>query len=131
MLLVAKGGVIQSILLSHLELIRPWRIWRSCSLVAIRVLASTDLPRHFSQSLKSSPALSGHWEFDSRAIHLNPAILITSSITGEAIQLQQRLLSVVNANTRTFLYEMCRETVDPTLGKLLAARLACMLVAIA
>ena len=131
MLLIAKGWVIQRVLLSNLELIRPWRIRRRCGLVAIRMLASSDLSRHLCQCLQSSPGLSSHWEFDGWTIHLDPAILITSCITGEAIQLQERLLSIVNANTRAFLHKVCRQTVDPTFGKLLAARLARMLVAIA
>lgn len=131
MLLVAKRRVIKGILLSNLELIRPRGIRGSCRLTAVWVLASTDLSRHLRKCLKGSPGLSSHWDFDGWTVHLDPTILITSSITREAVQLQKCLLSILNADARALLHKMGRQTVDPTFGKLLAARLARMLVAVA
>jgi hypothetical protein len=100
-------------------------------LIAVWVLASANLSRHLCKSLESSPGLSSKREFDSRTNHLCPTTLITSCVTREAIQLKQGLLSIMDANARALLHQMCGQAIDTALRKLLAARLARMLVAIA
>ena len=130
-LLVAKRRVIKGVLLSNLELVRAWRIRGSRRLVAVGVLACADLSRHLCQCLESSPGLSSHWEFNRGTVHLCSTIRITRCITREAVQLQQCLLSIVNADTWALLHKVCGEAVDATLGKLLATSLARMLISIA
>jgi hypothetical protein len=130
-LFVAKGRVIKGVLLSNLELVRAWRVRGSRRLVAVGVLACADLSRHLCQRLESSPGLSSHWEFNRRTVHLCSTIRITSCITREAVQLQQCLLPIVNADARALLHKVCREAVNTTLWKLLAASPARMLIPIA
>jgi hypothetical protein len=132
MLFVAQRGVIKGILLSNLKLVRARRVGRGGGLVVVSwVLAGSDLSRDLCEGLKSSPSLTCDWELDRGSAHLSSTIGVISSIAREAIQLQQSLLSIVNADTRALLHEVRRQAVDTTLGELFATSLAGMLIAVA
>lgn len=89
------------------------------------------------QSLKSSPVAvtNANRKFNRWTIHLYLSILARSCIRKigniiEAIELEKSLLAVSECNSGAFLDEMSSKTIDASLGELLAACLASMLVSV-
>lgn len=130
-LLVAQRGIIKGVLFPNLKLVGAGWIRRGRSLVAIRMLACSDLSRDLGESLKGSPGLTGDWEFNRLAVHLASIIRIICCVAREAVQFQQCSLSIMNTDTRALLHKVGGKAIDASLWELLAARFAGMFVTVA
>jgi hypothetical protein len=106
-----------------------------CRSPPLRLVRSTHLSRRFGQHIQSVKILARRKRNLARfpfilSCRIRVLILITIRKVGKFVESQQDALSVPQRDRGAFLYQMIGEAIDAAFGKLLAACLARMLVAI-